>query len=274
MNKVAIVRILLFSSIWITAFTSSVFSAPRTNLALHKTAVADSYVGARTPAMAVDGINSGESRWENNYIDGRPDSLKGNAWLYVDLGTKYLVDSVAIYWEHSGSSKYAIQVWESDVVPPSDTDTGWTTLLIDTTLTYTSSVERCLSFLKLPTKETRYVRMHSYRRLWNNPGWGISIYEFEVYGTPTSVLASAKDKRANASGLNIRPTSAGLFIKVTGNQKKDLCAEIFSATGQLVRRVSGSESLVWDFKDTFGNKVTKGVYLLRVNSAGKIIVYR
>jgi hypothetical protein len=256
-----------------------VSAAPRTNLALHKTAIADSYIGARTPAMAVDGINSGESRWENNYLDGRPDSLKGNGWLYVDLGTNYLVDSVAIYWEHSGSGKYAIQVWDSTVAPPSNNDTGWATLLIDTTLTYTDAVQRCLSFLKLPPKETRFVRMHSYKRLWNNPGWGISIYEFEVYGTPTSVLTSAKDNKSNPSGLNIRSTSSDLFIIVNGNQIKDLSAEIFSAKGQLIRRLSGSGSSLWDYKDTFGNKVINGTYMIRVTSAGKtmqdkIAVYR
>jgi hypothetical protein len=259
--------------------TICVSAAPRTNLALNKTATADSYIGARTPAMAVDGINSGESRWENNYIDGRPDSLKGNGWLYVDLGINYLVDSVAIYWEHSGSGKYAIQVWDSNVAPSSNNDTGWKTLLIDTTLTYTDAVQRCLSFLKLPPKETRFVRMHSYKRLWNNPGWGISIYEFEVYGTPTSVLTSAKDNKSNPSGLNIRSTSSGLFIIVNGNQIKDLSAEIFSAKGQLIRRLSGSGSSLWDYKDTFGNKVINGTYLLRVTSAGKtmldkIAVYR
>lgn len=255
-----------------------VSAAPRTNLALHKTATADSYVGARTPAMAVDGINSGESRWENNYIDGRPDSLKGNGWLYVDLGTNYLVDSVAIYWEHSGSGKYAIQVWDSTVAPPSNNDTGWTTLLTDTTLTYTDAVQRCLSFLKLPPRETRYVRMRSYKRLWN-PGWGISIYEFEVYGTPTSVLTSTKDNRANASGLNIQWTNSALFIKVNGNQTRDLSVEIFSMKGQLVRKLSGSESTLWDYKDSFGSIVTNATYLLRVTSGGKtmqdkIAVYR
>lgn len=271
-------RISAMASTFIIAGCFGLVAAPRTNLALNKTATADSYIGARTPAMAVDGINSGESRWENNYLDGRPDSLKGNGWLYVDLGTTYLIDSVAIYWEHSGSGKYAIQVWDSNVAPPSNNDTGWTTLLIDTTLTYTDAVQRCLSFLELPPSETRFVRMHSYKRLWNL-GWGISIYEFEVYGTPTSVLASAKDNQSNPSGLHIRSTSSGLFITANGNKTKGSSAEIFSAEGQLVRRLTGPYSLLWDYKDCFGNKVTNGTYLLRVTSAGKtvqdkIAVYR
>jgi hypothetical protein len=279
MNRRRISSVATLIDIFTFVSCLDVFAASRENLALHKTATADSYVGARTPAMAVDGINSGESRWENNYIDGRPDSLKGNGWLYVDLGTNYLVDSVAIYWEHSGSGKYAIQVWDSNGATPSNNDTGWTTLLTDTTLTYTDAVQRCLSFLKLPPSETRFVRMHSYKRLWNNPGWGISIYEFEVYGTPTSVLASAKDNKSNTSGLNIRSTSSGLFITANGNKIKGSSAEIYSAKGQLVRRLAGSGMFLWDYKDCFGNKVTNGTYILRVTSAGKtmqdkIAIYR
>jgi hypothetical protein len=265
-NKIATILVIAVANIVTWGF--GIFAAPRTNLALQKTAIADSYVGARTPAMAVDGINSGESRWENNYLDGRPDSLKGDGWLYVDLGTKYLVDSVAIYWEHSGSGKYAIQVWDSNVIPPANNDTGWTTLLIDTTLTYTDAVQRCLSFLKLPPKETRYVRMHSYKRLWN-PGWGISIYEFEVYGTSVAVLQPDLRKQAILSGLTLTNTKSGILIKPNGSPSQSLTTDIFTPAGEIIRHLIGSESSFWNYKDSFGRNVTSGTYLLRVTAAGK-----
>jgi hypothetical protein len=246
------------------------FAAARTNLALHKTAIADSYVGARTPAMTVDGVNSGESRWENNYIDGRPDSAKGNGWVYVDLGAKYLVDSVAIYWEHSGSGNYVIQVWESDATPPSSNDTGWTNLLRDTTLTYTDAVERCLSFLKLPPKETRFVRMHSFKRLWNNPGWGISIYEFEVYGNPATVIRPEAGRQPMSSGLTFTNTKSGALIKLV-DSRQVLSADIFSPGGKLIRTLSGAGATFWNYKDAGNRSVTNGTYLLRVNAKGKTI---
>jgi F5/8 type C domain len=264
------------AAITVLSVSFSVMAA-RTNLALNKTAIADSYVGARTPAMAVDGINSGESRWENNYLDGRPDSLKGNGWLYVDLGSKYLVDSVAIYWEHSGSGKYAIQVWDSSTAAPSDSDTGWTTLLIDTTLTYTDAVQRCLSFLKLPPRETRYVRMRSYKRLWN-PGWGISIYEFEIYGTPVSLRDPALNASADHGLFSFVCTKS--FVRIQSvNKAPHLLVDILSTTGKLIRSLSGSEASLWDYKDANGRGVTNGMYVLRVTSAGKtvqdrIAVYR
>ncbi|HUI91862.1 MAG TPA: discoidin domain-containing protein [Chitinivibrionales bacterium] len=278
MNRFAIISILLFSSIFISAFSANIFSAPRTNLALDKTAIADSYVGARTPAMAVDGINSGESRWENNYIDGRPDSMKGNAWIYVDLGTRYLVDSVAIYWEHSGSGKYAIQEWDSTIALPSNNDTGWTTLLIDTTLTYTDAVQRCLSFLKLPPRETRYVRMHSYKRLWN-PGWGISIYEFEVYGNAITAVRPKSEMRRVDDGLSVTCARSGARISFGRMQARPLSAEILSPSGQLVCRCSGSVEAFWNYKDLFNRSVTNGVYLVKIDATGqmyqkKIAVYR
>lgn len=243
----------------------------RPNIALHNTATADSYVGARTPAMVVDGVNSGESRWENNYIDGRPDSAKGNAWVYVDLGAKYLVDSVAIYWEHSGSGNYVMQVWESDITTPSANDTGWTILLRDTTLTYTDAVERCLSFLKLPPKETRFVRMHSYKRLWN-PGWGISIYEFEVYGTAVSAVKPTEQMQATISGLSMATSNAGVSIKVKGPEKNSMLADIFAPNGRLVRHLLHNDAFFWDYRDNSGSKVTNGTYMIRVIASGKTII--
>jgi flagellar hook assembly protein FlgD len=39
----------------------------------------------------------------------------------------------------------------------------------------------------------------------------------------------------------------------------------------LVRKLSGSDLFLWDYKDAFGNKVPNGTYLLRVTSAGKMI---
>src|SRR5271157_4308162 len=83
----------------LVAWSFNTCAAARTNLALNKTATADSYDATGGPQMAVDGKLGQNSRWENNYAP-KPDSLKGNAWIYVDLGAKYLVDSVAIYWEH------------------------------------------------------------------------------------------------------------------------------------------------------------------------------
>jgi hypothetical protein len=244
-------------------------SAGRTNLALKKTAIADSYDNTGGPDKAVDGQLGQGSRWENNY-GSKPDSMKGNAWIYVDLGAKYLIDSVAIYWEHSASSNYVIQSWPSEVTPPSNNDTGWTILIRDTTLYYNSTMQMCLSFLKLPPTATRFVRIHSYRRLQppSEFAWGISIMEFEVYGNPvTSVMPTVQSPIA-ASSLTLTKTNAGVSIKASGLNEK-ATADIFAPNGQAVCHLSGCHTSFWNYKDSFGRSVMNGTYLLRVTAAGK-----
>ena len=61
------------------------------NLAVGKEAFASSSVGSHVPSAAVDGITTGESRWESSVAD--------NQWFYVDLGEKQKLDHVRIYWE-------------------------------------------------------------------------------------------------------------------------------------------------------------------------------
>jgi hypothetical protein len=259
------------TALFIVTEKCKLLAAPRINLALHKSVIADSYNGARYPSLAVDSIKTGSSRWENDWLDGRPDSLKGNAWIYVDLGRKFLVDSVAIYWEHSGSGRYKIQVWESEVVPPSSNDTGWTTLITDTSLTYNDPLQMCLSLFKLPSKQTRYVRCRSYKRLWN-PGWGVSIEEFEVYGNPITGVTPKQTVSTGPAALQIITTGTGARIK-TGAASSDLIAgEIISIDGRLIRTIRGTGELFWDFTDESGVNARNGIYGVTVRT-GKGIAY-
>ena len=152
-------------------------NAAGTKLSVNKPCKASSVEGLLTPDKAVDGPKSQGSRWGSNY---GTDKNKDSAWIFVDLGKKYALDSVAIYWEHSGAKKYSVQVWKSEVDTPSYDDSGWTTVLTDTTLTYQPRpVDMCLSFLKLTPVEGRYVRIRCYKRLFE---FGYSIMELEVYG--------------------------------------------------------------------------------------------
>lgn len=165
------------------AFLAAVLSicacaaAGRPNLALNKVCKATSVEGKLTPDKAVDGPKSQASRWGSDYAT---DKNKDSAWFYVDLGKPHLVDSVAIYWEHSGAKSYSIQAWDSPVDTPSHDDAGWKTLFSDTTLRYQPPpVDMCLSFVKLQPVQTRYVRIRCYKRLFE---FGYSIMELEVYG--------------------------------------------------------------------------------------------
>ncbi len=175
-----------------TAATGLAQAPARTNLAMNKVCKASSVEGKLTPDKAVDGPKSQGSRWGSNY---GTDKNKDSAWIFVDLGREYSVDSVAIYWEHSGAKRYDIQAWDKPADTPSYSDEGWKTLLTDTTLTYQPRpVDMCLSFLKLPPSPLRYLRVRCYKRMFE---FGFSIMELEVYG-----------KEGTASTLS-RPIAAG-----------------------------------------------------------------
>lgn len=156
----------------------------RPNLAAKKICKASSVEGKLTPDLAVDGPKSQGSRWGSNYGS---DKNKDSAWLFVDLGKAYDVDSVAIYWEHSGAKRYDIQSWASEVDTPSYSDAGWKVLLTDTTLYYQPRpVDMCLSFLKLAPARARYLRVRCYKRMFE---FGFSIMELEVYGKESAASA-------------------------------------------------------------------------------------
>jgi hypothetical protein len=156
--------------------------AARPNLALNKPCKASSVEGKLTPNLAVDGPKSQASRWGSNYI---ADKNKDSAWFFVDLGKTYSVDSIAIYWEHSGAKRFSLQTWASPTDTPSYDDTGWSTFFTDTTLQYQPRpVDMCLSFLKFAPVQTRYIRVRCYKRLFE---FGYSIMEFEAYGNEASV---------------------------------------------------------------------------------------
>ena len=206
--------------------------------------------------------------------DNQPniDSIRGNCWLAVDLGAKYTIDSVAIYWEHSGSGKFAIQVPKSDALPLDSSDAGWTTLVIDTTLKFQPvPVDMGITQLKLPAPTTtRYVRVHSYKRLAGDEfAYGISIEEFEVYGVPATSIKPATQIRTTSSDLTLTTTKTGVSIKANDYNQRTTTADIFAPNGQLVRHLSGTESSFWNYKDNFGSKVTNGTYMIRLTSAGK-----
>ncbi|MDB5047823.1 MAG: eng1, partial [Fibrobacteres bacterium] len=155
----AVPLLILAASISAALSVASAQAAP-VNLARNKICKASSVEGMLTPDKAVDGPKSQGSRWGSNY---GTDKNKDSAWIFVDLGQKQIVDSVAIYWEHSGAKRYTIQVWKSAVDTPSYDDSGWITVLTDTTLQYQPRpVDMCLSFLKLDPVETRYLRVRCY----------------------------------------------------------------------------------------------------------------
>ena len=183
---------------------SAAASAARVNLAFGKICKASSVEGKLTPDKAVDGPKSQGSRWGSNYGS---DKNKDSAWFFVDLGKSYSIDSVAIYWEHSGAKPFALQSWNSPVDTPSYGDKGWTTFFSDSTLVFQPRpVDMCLSFHKFAPVQTQYIRVRCYKRMFE---FGYSIMEFEAYGNESTafIRRPAVDPAANPTG---RASQAGL----------------------------------------------------------------
>ncbi len=126
----------------------------------------DPYNGTVYPASyAVDG--SIGTRWSSQFTN--------NEWIYVDLGNDYNISDVKLNWAPGGhGANYQIQV--------SSNATTWST--VQSVTGNTSS-----GVLDYPVSGTgRYVRilgtqMGSY--------YGYSLWEIQVYGTPTATNLSA-----------------------------------------------------------------------------------
>lgn len=130
--------------------------AAATNLALNRPVVASSVF---RPGVDKRYVNDGSmsTRWTGNYSDPQ--------WIYIDLGTRYAIQSVVLKWENAYGKAYSIQV--------SDNASSWTTVYS------TTAGNGGTDTISLNTAG-RYVRMYGTKRGTN---YGYSIYEFEVYGT-------------------------------------------------------------------------------------------
>jgi sugar phosphate isomerase/epimerase len=110
--------------------------------------------------MAVDG-NAG-TRWSSEWNEPE--------WIAVDLGASYDLSRVVIDWETAYGSGYEIQT-----SPDGET---WTTVH--------TVADGDGGFDELDVTGTgRHVRLHLTERATQ---WGFSLYELEVYGTPTGQL--------------------------------------------------------------------------------------
>jgi hypothetical protein len=121
-----------------------------------RTATASSVESAAFPASnAVDG-NVG-TRWSSAFSDPQ--------WLQVDLGSSAAITSVVLDWESAYARNFTIQA--------SANGSSWTT--VNTTTNGTGG-RQTVNF----TANARYVRMNATARATQ---WGVSLREFEVYGT-------------------------------------------------------------------------------------------
>ncbi|HEX3783748.1 MAG TPA: discoidin domain-containing protein [Pseudonocardiaceae bacterium] len=130
-----------------------------TNIALGKPTTASSEESASFPASnATDGDIT--TRWSSGFSDPQ--------WLQVDLGQNYSITHATLTWEAAAASAYQIQT--------STDGTTWTTI-------YTNDNSPQDIQDAALSGSGRYIRVYATARASQ---YGDSLYEFAVYGTPSS----------------------------------------------------------------------------------------
>ena len=177
----------------ICAFSTSTaaYAAEPANLALGKTAVADSEEASTVSAAnAVDGnTKDSSSRWGSNV-----DSNHGPHWIYVDLGSDQKVSSAKVYWENRKATGFKIQTAAAADASGSDS-TKWNWKDVHTSERPDSTV----STVNFDETTARYVRLYITGFTSEDPDGAsptyatVSIYELEVYGEQQQAPAEAKN---------------------------------------------------------------------------------
>lgn len=137
--------------------SAHVLSYADINLALNKPVTVSGYENPGTvPQNATDGKM--DTRWGSRHQD--------NEWIEIDLLNCYLLDSVRLCWEAAYATSYELFVSEDGEnfrsVYSTTSGNGGTQTIVLTGIS------------------GQYIRLTGYAR---NTGYGISLYEIEVYGS-------------------------------------------------------------------------------------------
>ena len=183
-----------------------------TNISTDNKIIAQSAVdpnGSQYDAFhAVDG--SIGSVWQ-----GRPDGISGDddaartfdAWFVVDLGAFYNIDLVALHFEGACSELYHIDFSENN----SDWNLGYNLVGaegINARNDYWTDLNN--------NTKVRYVRFWSTKAA---TGWGMKLFEFEVYGTEWTSGDEEKPVMVSASLVSSTINSAVIAVSATDNDE-------------------------------------------------------
>jgi len=205
----------------IRAYNGEVFSpavniigVPSANLALSTNISTDNKIIAQSEFspngtdafFSVDG-NMG-SVWQGSPTNGNVnDSREYDAWFVVDLGAFYNIDLVALHFEGACSELYHIDFSENN----SDWNLGYNLIGaegINARNDYWTELDN--------NTKVRYVRFWSTK---SATGWGMKMYEFEVYGTEWVSGDEEKPVMVSASLVSSTINSAVIAVSATDNDE-------------------------------------------------------
>ena len=164
-----------------------------------KVSSSDSSAEASDPANAVDGKDN--TRWGAPKTDGNP-------WYEINLGQQCRIDSVDLKFERAYPKSFRIQIsddgktWKDYKTIKDWTEPGDSTEIQNQN--YYANLEFGNS-IHMDDVKTQYIRLYVDAKIRDN-NWGVSIYEFEVWGKKTG----KKDYWSNQAKKNygIYPISA------------------------------------------------------------------
>ena len=179
------------------------------NIAKGKTAYAG-HVAEDGIAAANDGKK--DTRWGSNGA-AHYSAVGENAedWWYVDLGDFYKVDQIKILFETAAPTDYDLLI--------SNNAASWTVIGTYTKQPKTGNTDEKYNVYDFTGKVGRYVKIFA-RNGYNNMQYGISIWEFEVYGDHASVV-DANPPVMGAASLSGDPLYNQVNIAVTATDTED-----------------------------------------------------
>jgi len=201
-----------------------------TNIALGKTATADTYQPDNPTALGNDGNNS--SRW--CAID-----YKTGHWWKVDLGTVKQIVGSEVMWEKANAYQYKIET---------STDNSVWKLVVDKTANATSAQTMDDNF----TDNARYVRITITGGLTNT--WA-SFYEFKLFDGTTSISPQKKIASNGNDGNSGTYWSAadgnaghswGVDLGSTYNLTKSQVVWINSGNAYKYKIETSADSITWN----------------------------
>lgn len=191
-------------------------ASPSDNLALNKTAVADSQEAdsVRAPNATDGDETSRTSRWGS-----ARDASGGPHWIYVDLGAEKDVASVRVFWENRKATAYRIQYATGDAAPDAASNAWKDAFVSSDRPASTTDVINLQAAVK-----ARYVRLHIDSFTATDPDGGVewdtvSIYELEAFDHQT---VAPQDPSANvARGMAAQADSVESGTQFTADKAFD-----------------------------------------------------
>jgi len=218
---------------------------PPENLALNKTATSSPIEAVGLDASkAVDGDMG--TRWSSVHSDPQ--------WIQVDLGARYHIDDIVVYWEAAYATDYYVLVFDGD-----------STHVVASVVGGDGGIDI------LPANVTgSKIKIIGTKR---GTIWGYSIYELEVHGARVTAIEGEGENRAVGSfeleGNYPNPFNPETVVSYQLSVISDVDLRIYDLLGREVVSLvnqempAGRHSVVWNAASE-----PSGIYLCRL-AAGK-----